>query len=113
MTRHDPVQFCSTVATVFPSKWLNLTNMTSNKADAIPEELKSCALKRIEKRYPEQISCSISTLTAHTCQKQTKLARDGSIGCLRAQWPWERTPPTTMVRSWLFVKLQRIYYLLV
>ncbi|GFY19608.1 hypothetical protein TNCV_4647801 [Trichonephila clavipes] len=35
-----------------PSKRLNLTNMTSNKADAISEELKSCTLKTIEERYP-------------------------------------------------------------
>ncbi|GFW38212.1 hypothetical protein TNCV_3839401 [Trichonephila clavipes] len=53
------------------------------------------------------MSGSISTLTAHTCQKQTEPARDGSVGCLRAHWPWKRTSPTMMVRSWLSVKLQR------
>ncbi|GFY26147.1 hypothetical protein TNCV_354631 [Trichonephila clavipes] len=50
-TRHALIQFYSTVATAPPSKWINLTNMTSNKADAIPEELKSCVLKTIEQRY--------------------------------------------------------------
>ncbi|GFW98887.1 reverse transcriptase [Trichonephila clavipes] len=34
------------------------------------------------------MSGSISTLTAHTCQKQTEPARDGSVGCLRVHWPW-------------------------
>ncbi|GFY19607.1 hypothetical protein TNCV_4647791 [Trichonephila clavipes] len=34
---------------------------------------------------------------AHTCQKQTEPARDGSVGCMRAHLPWERTPPTTML----------------
>ncbi|GFS93308.1 uncharacterized protein TNCV_2697671 [Trichonephila clavipes] len=53
MTRRAPIQFYSTVATALPSKRLNLTNMTSNKADAIPEELKSCALETIEERSPE------------------------------------------------------------
>ncbi|GFT82284.1 uncharacterized protein TNCV_4650901 [Trichonephila clavipes] len=47
-----PIQFYSTVATALPSKRFNLTNVTSNKADAIPEELKSCALETIEERYP-------------------------------------------------------------
>ncbi|GFW53305.1 uncharacterized protein TNCV_4075261 [Trichonephila clavipes] len=46
------IQFYSTVATALPSKRLNLSNMSSNKADAIPEELKSCALETIEKRHP-------------------------------------------------------------
>ncbi|PRD30466.1 UNVERIFIED_CONTAM: hypothetical protein NCL1_26341 [Trichonephila clavipes] len=41
----------STVPTAFPFKRLNLTNLTSNKADAIPE-LKSWALETIEERYP-------------------------------------------------------------
>ncbi|GFT21888.1 hypothetical protein TNCV_3179841 [Trichonephila clavipes] len=54
------------------------------------------------------MSASISTLTAHTCQKQTEPVRDGSVGCLRAHWPWEKKPPSTMVRSWLSVKLQRM-----
>ncbi|GFU10256.1 hypothetical protein TNCV_4588261 [Trichonephila clavipes] len=40
------------IATALPSKRLNLSNMSSNKADAIPEELKSCALETIEKRHP-------------------------------------------------------------
>ncbi|GFU25891.1 uncharacterized protein TNCV_5104151 [Trichonephila clavipes] len=35
------------------------------------------------------MSGSISTLTAHTCQKQREPVRDGSIGCLRAHWPWK------------------------
>ncbi|GFU69626.1 uncharacterized protein TNCV_2503461 [Trichonephila clavipes] len=52
MTRRAPIQFYSTVATALPSKRLNLTNLTSNKADAIPEEFKSCALEMIEERYP-------------------------------------------------------------
>ncbi|GFV98064.1 reverse transcriptase [Trichonephila clavipes] len=52
MTRHAFIQFYSAVATALPSKRRNLTNMTSNKADAIPEELKSCALETIEERYP-------------------------------------------------------------
>ncbi|GFS62474.1 histone-lysine N-methyltransferase SETMAR [Trichonephila clavipes] len=42
----------STVPTAFPFKRFNLTNLTSNKADAIPEELKSWALETIEERYP-------------------------------------------------------------
>ncbi|GFX84887.1 uncharacterized protein TNCV_4997191 [Trichonephila clavipes] len=46
------LQFYSTVATALPSKRFNLTNLTSNKADAIPEELKSCALETIKERYP-------------------------------------------------------------
>ncbi|GFT70938.1 reverse transcriptase [Trichonephila clavipes] len=37
-----------------------------------------------------RISGSISTLTAHTCQKQTEQAWDGYVGCLRAHWPWEK-----------------------
>ncbi|GFW61966.1 uncharacterized protein TNCV_4669911 [Trichonephila clavipes] len=37
ITRRAPIQFYSTVATALPSKRLNLTNMTSNKVDAIPE----------------------------------------------------------------------------
>ncbi|GFX22511.1 hypothetical protein TNCV_2784481 [Trichonephila clavipes] len=73
MTHHAPMQFYSTVATAPPSKWLNLTNMTSNKADAIPEELKSCALKQ-SKKYIQKMSGFISTLMAHTCQKQTEPA---------------------------------------
>ncbi|PRD36466.1 UNVERIFIED_CONTAM: hypothetical protein NCL1_08621 [Trichonephila clavipes] len=52
MTRRAPIQFYSTVATALPTKRLNLTNMTSNKADAIPEELKPCTLETIEQRYP-------------------------------------------------------------
>ncbi|GFX99750.1 reverse transcriptase [Trichonephila clavipes] len=52
MTCHAPIQFYSTVATVFPSKRLNLTNMTSNKADATSEELNSCTLETVEERYP-------------------------------------------------------------
>ncbi|GFS67902.1 reverse transcriptase [Trichonephila clavipes] len=47
-----PIQLYSTVATALPSKRLNLTNKISNKADAIPEELKSSALEMIQQRYP-------------------------------------------------------------
>ncbi|GFV69196.1 reverse transcriptase [Trichonephila clavipes] len=46
-----PLQFYSAIATALPSKRLNLNNLTSNKADALPEELKSCALKTIKQRY--------------------------------------------------------------
>ncbi|GFT23410.1 uncharacterized protein TNCV_2016721 [Trichonephila clavipes] len=46
-----PIQFYSTVAITFPSKRLNLINMTSNKVDVIPDELKSCELETIEQRY--------------------------------------------------------------
>ncbi|GFS55910.1 uncharacterized protein TNCV_2924791 [Trichonephila clavipes] len=42
-----------TATVSLPSKRLDLTNMTSNKADAIPDELKSRALETIEQRYPE------------------------------------------------------------
>ncbi|GFS84967.1 hypothetical protein TNCV_1305781 [Trichonephila clavipes] len=88
ITRRAPIQSYSIIATALPSKRLNLTNMNSNKADTIPEELKFCAQEMIEKGN-QQISGFISTLTAHTCQKQTEPARDGSVGCLRAHWPWK------------------------
>ncbi|GFS96318.1 reverse transcriptase [Trichonephila clavipes] len=52
MTHRALIQFYSTVTTTLPSKRLKLTNMTSNKADVIPEELKSCPLETIEERYP-------------------------------------------------------------
>ncbi|GFW24154.1 uncharacterized protein TNCV_1847131 [Trichonephila clavipes] len=52
MTHRALIQFYSTFTTSFPSKQLNLTNMISNKADAVPEELKSCALETIKERYP-------------------------------------------------------------
>ncbi|GFU85766.1 uncharacterized protein TNCV_1791221 [Trichonephila clavipes] len=52
MTHRDPMQFYCTVTTALPSKRLNLTNMTSNKADAIPEKLKFCVPETIEERYP-------------------------------------------------------------
>ncbi|GFT39220.1 reverse transcriptase [Trichonephila clavipes] len=52
MTRRALMQFYCAVATALPSKRHNLTNTTANKADAIPEELKSCALETIEQRYP-------------------------------------------------------------
>ncbi|GFW51360.1 uncharacterized protein TNCV_3254891 [Trichonephila clavipes] len=50
MTCHAHIQFYSTVVTALPSKRLNLTNMTSSKADAIPKELQPCALETIEQR---------------------------------------------------------------
>ncbi|GFT06771.1 reverse transcriptase [Trichonephila clavipes] len=52
MTHHAPIHFYSTVATALSSKCLNLPNMTSNKSDAILEELKSCSLETIKQRYP-------------------------------------------------------------
>ncbi|GFT42186.1 uncharacterized protein TNCV_1008611 [Trichonephila clavipes] len=52
MTCCASTQFYSTVTTTLPSKQLNLINITSNKADAIPDELKSYTLERIEQRYP-------------------------------------------------------------
>ncbi|GFW62867.1 reverse transcriptase [Trichonephila clavipes] len=52
MTHRTSIHFYSTVTTALPSKRLNLTNMTANKANAIPEELISCTLKTIEERYP-------------------------------------------------------------
>ncbi|GFU94723.1 hypothetical protein TNCV_3386121 [Trichonephila clavipes] len=85
-----------TVDTVLPSKRLNLTNMTSNNADGIPEERNSCVLEMIEENI-QQTSDSISPQTVHTCHKQTEPARDCSVGCFKAHWPWERTPSTTMV----------------
>ncbi|GFS68035.1 reverse transcriptase [Trichonephila clavipes] len=54
----------------------------------------------------ERLSLTYHQVYIYTCQKQTERARDGSVGCLRALWPWERTPPTTMVKSWLSEKLQ-------
>ncbi|GFU37484.1 hypothetical protein TNCV_4274241 [Trichonephila clavipes] len=42
------------------------------------------------------MSGTISTLTTHTSQKQMEQAQDGSVGCFRTHWPWEKTPPTTM-----------------
>ncbi|GFV24802.1 hypothetical protein TNCV_882701 [Trichonephila clavipes] len=38
-------RYCPSIQTAQP-------NLTLNKADAIPEELKSCALETIEERYP-------------------------------------------------------------
>ncbi|GFV82617.1 reverse transcriptase [Trichonephila clavipes] len=38
------------------------------------------------------MSGSISTMTVHTCYRQTKPARDVSVGCLRTHWLWERSP---------------------
>ncbi|GFX50923.1 reverse transcriptase [Trichonephila clavipes] len=52
-TRRAPVQFYPTVSTTIPSKRLNLSSMASNKVDAIPEELKYCALETIEESYSE------------------------------------------------------------
>ncbi|GFU18691.1 reverse transcriptase [Trichonephila clavipes] len=98
-TLRAPIQFYFTVATALPSKRLNLTNMKSNKADVIPEELKSCALETIEERYPANEWLIPAALAVHTCQKQTEPTRDGSVGCLKALWVWERTPLTTMCRT--------------
>ncbi|GFV73250.1 hypothetical protein TNCV_317701 [Trichonephila clavipes] len=62
--------------------------MTSNKAEAIPDELKSCALETIEQKYPANESGFISIFMAYTCQKQTQPTRDGSVGCLMTHWLW-------------------------
>ncbi|GFT75626.1 reverse transcriptase [Trichonephila clavipes] len=58
---HLAFQFYTTISTAFPSKWFNLTNLTSNKADAVPEELKSCALETIQERYPANEGLHIYT----------------------------------------------------
>ncbi|GFX45019.1 hypothetical protein TNCV_3430681 [Trichonephila clavipes] len=39
-------------SSALPSKRSNETNMTSNKADAIPDELRYCAMETIEQSYP-------------------------------------------------------------
>ncbi|GFU59302.1 hypothetical protein TNCV_4198241 [Trichonephila clavipes] len=86
MTHLAPIQFYSIVTTALPSKRLYLINLTSNKADAILDELKSCALETIYQDN-QRMSGSISTLTVHTSQKQTELTRVGSVGSLRTHWP--------------------------
>ncbi|GFW42442.1 hypothetical protein TNCV_240391 [Trichonephila clavipes] len=45
------------------------------------------------------MSGSISTLTAHICQKQPEPVRDDFVGCLRVHWPLKGTPPTTLSSS--------------
>ncbi|GFU06489.1 hypothetical protein TNCV_351431 [Trichonephila clavipes] len=54
------------------------------------------------------MSSSISTPTAHTCLNQTDAERDGSVGSLKAHWPWERTSPTKMTNSWLSEAIKQL-----
>ncbi|GFW51314.1 hypothetical protein TNCV_3254431 [Trichonephila clavipes] len=52
MIRHAPIQFYSTVTTTLPSKWFDIINLTSYKAEAYQSsnELISCALETIKQR---------------------------------------------------------------
>ncbi|GFW30238.1 reverse transcriptase [Trichonephila clavipes] len=85
-------------ATALTSKQIDLTNMTSNKADDIPEELKSCTLKTIEERYPANEWHHIYTDCSYL-PETNQPARDDSVGHLSAHWLWKRTPPTTMFQT--------------
>lgn len=51
-THRAPLQCYNTVAIALPTYRLDLINLTANKSDAIPDELKACALDTIEQRYP-------------------------------------------------------------
>lgn len=51
-TQRASIQCYSTVALALPLIRLDLINLASNRAEAIPDELKSCALETIELRYP-------------------------------------------------------------
>ncbi|GFT81190.1 reverse transcriptase [Trichonephila clavipes] len=89
MTVSATIQFYSTVATALPSKRLNLINMTSNKAAAIPNELKSCALETTEQRYPANEWLHTYTDGSYLSEK-IEPERGGSVGCLRAHWLLEK-----------------------
>ncbi|GFY15419.1 reverse transcriptase [Trichonephila clavipes] len=68
--------------------------MTSNEADAIPEELKSCALETIEERYPANEWLHFYIDGSYLLE--TSRASAGWFWKLfEGSWPWERTPPTT------------------
>ncbi|GFX39169.1 reverse transcriptase [Trichonephila clavipes] len=61
MTHRAAIQFYSTITTALSSKRLNLINVTSNKADVIHDQLKSCTLETIEQRYPANDGLHIYT----------------------------------------------------
>ncbi|GFV47280.1 reverse transcriptase [Trichonephila clavipes] len=58
---YESLDAYSTVAPVLPYKRLDLMNLTSNKAEDFPGELKSCTFETIELRYPANEGLHIYT----------------------------------------------------
>ncbi|GFT86444.1 uncharacterized protein TNCV_3259431 [Trichonephila clavipes] len=88
------IQLYSTITTA-PSKLLDFFNMTSNKTEVIPDELKSCPLETIEQRYPTNEWLHIYTDNSYL-PKTNATYYDGEhlavYNAITSCWP----PPTTI-----------------